>query len=96
MKISVIDRHLPKDNAFMFYKVFADKELLFDFLNSYFEYINYGYKIIDGKVTTQIIKEEYNGEIMIGYDSLDKVLLNLGGKYLITTHDITFEKIIKK
>lgn len=93
MKICVIDAEVSKESATFFSKMFSHRLPLFDFLNSFFEYINYGYQIIDGKIDIASIGDESNNSMIILYDFEDKVILNIGGMYLATVEDITFEKI---
>ena len=63
--------------------------------NSFFNSIDYGYKIVDGKVNFEIFnKESRSGCFAVCYDYEDKVVLNLYGMYRIVINDITFEKII--
>lgn len=95
MKIDVIDVSFSKDKAMMYSKLFSNKDPLFDFINSFFNSIDYGYKIVDGKVNYEIFnKESRSGCFAVCYDYEDKVVLNLYGMYRIVINDITFEKII--
>ena len=85
-----------EEKAIIFSKVFANKTPLFDFINSIFDFITYGYQIIDGKITVKKSKNKLTGDCLtICYDYEDKVVLNLCGMYLIIISDITFEKICK-
>ena len=93
MKVSIIDTKISKEKANFFSEMFSHKLPLFDFINSYFEYVNYGYKLIDGKIDIANIRKESNNSMVIAYDFEDKVILNLGGMYLVCVEDITFEKL---
>ena len=93
MKISIIETKISKESATFFSKMFSHKLPLFDFINSFFEYTNYGYKIIDGKIDVANIGKESNNSMVIAYDYEDKVILNISGMYLIYVEDITFEKL---
>lgn len=95
MKICKINTSFSEEKAIIFSKVFANKIPLFDFINSFFDFINYGYQIIDGKITVEKSKNKLKGDCLtICYDYEDKVVLNLCGMYLIIISDITFEKIM--
>lgn len=50
MKTTILNSDISEEKAFMLSKIFANKLPLFDFINSFFNYINYDYQIIDGKV----------------------------------------------
>ncbi len=93
MKIGIIDTKISKESATFFSNAFKHKLPLFDFLNSFFEFINYGYQIIDGKIDVTNIGKESNNSMVILYDFEDKVILNIGGMYQVSVEDITFEKI---
>lgn len=96
MKICKINMSFSEEKAIIFSKVFANKTPLFDFINSFFDFITYGYQIIDGKITVEKSKNKLKGDCLtICYDYEDKVVLNLCGMYLIIISDITFEKICK-
>ncbi len=78
----------------MLSKIFANKLSLFDFINSFFDYINYDYQIIDGKVNVLNLDNRVsNGNLVINYDNKDSVRLNICGIYHIIIDDITFEKV---
>lgn len=95
MKICKINTSFSEEKAIIFSKVFANKTPLFDFINSFFDFINYDYQIIDGKITVEKSKDELKSDCLtICYDYEDKVILNLCGMYLIIISDITFEKIM--
>lgn len=95
MKIDVIDVSFSKDKAMMYSKLFSNKDPLFNFINSFFNSIDYGYKIVDGKVNYEIFNKKFrSGCFAFCYDYEDKVVLNLYGMYRIVINDITFEKII--
>lgn len=84
------------EKAIIFSKIFANKTPLFDFINSFFDFINYGYQVIDGKITVEKSRNKLKGACLtICYDYEDEVVLNLCGMYLIIISDITFEKICK-
>ena len=73
-------------------QVFVDEA--YDF-NSFFNSIDYGYKIVDGKVNYENFnKESRSGCFAVCYDYEDKVVLNLYGMYRIVINDITFEKTL--
>ena len=42
MKTIILNSDISEEKAFIFSKIFANKLPLFDFINSFFEYINYG------------------------------------------------------
>lgn len=95
MKICKINMSFSEEKAIIFSKVFANKTPLFDFINSFFDFITYGYQIIDGKVNYEIFnKESRSGCFAVCYDYEDKVVLNLYGMYRIVINDITFEKTL--
>ncbi len=75
----------------MLSKIFANKLPLFDFINSFFDYINYGYQMIDRKVNVLKLN---NDNWVINYDDKDSVCLNICGIYQIIINDITFEKVV--
>lgn len=95
MKTTILNSDISEEKAFMLSKIFANKLPLFDFINSFFDYINYDYQIIDGKVNVLNLDNRVsNGNIVINYDNKDSVRLNICGIYHIIIDDITFEKII--
>ena len=53
MKFCKINMSFSEEKAIIFSKVFANKTPLFDFINSFFDFINYGYQIVDGKITVE-------------------------------------------
>ena len=92
MKVCVIDMNISKEEAIDFMAALTHKEVLFDFLNSYFDFTHYGYEIIEGKIDAQSLSEKYCDKITMTYNYEDKILLNLGGLYSVVISDITFEK----
>lgn len=95
MKTIILNSDISEEKAFILSKIFANKLPLFDFINSFFGYINYGYQIIDGKVNVLSLNNGVsNGNLVINYDDRDSVRLNICGIYHIIIEDITFEKII--
>ncbi len=100
MKTTILNSNISEERAFILSKIFANKLPLFDFINSFFGYINYGYinygyQIIDGKVNVLNLNNRVsNGNLVINYDNEDSVRLNVCGIYHIIIEDITFEKII--
>ncbi len=95
MKTIILNSDISEEKAFILSKIFANKLPLFDFINSFFGYINYGYHIIDGKVNVLNLDNRVsNGNLVINYDNKDSVRLNICGIYHIIIDDITFEKII--
>lgn len=93
MKICVINIPFSEEKAIIFSKIFTNKVPLFDFINSFFDFINYGYQIIDGKINIKKIIDKFNSSFLaICYDNEDKVTLTFG-KYCIEISDITFEKV---
>lgn len=50
MKTIILNSDISEEKSFILSKIFANKLPLFDFINSFFGYINYGYQIIDGRV----------------------------------------------
>lgn len=94
MKTTILNSDISEEKAFMLSKIFANKLPLFDFINSFFNYINYDYQIIDGKVNVLNLDNWVsNGNIVINYDNKDSVRLNICGIYHIIIDDITFEKV---
>lgn len=94
MKTTILNSDISEEKAFMLSKIFANKLPLFDFINSFFDYINYDYQIIDGKVNVLNLDNRVsNGNIVINYDNKDSVRLNICGIYHIIIDDITFEKV---
>lgn len=95
MKTIILNSNISEEKAFILSKIFANKLPLFDFINSFFGYINYGYQIIDGRVNVLNLNNRVsNGNLAINYDNEDSVRLNICGIYHIIIEDITFEKII--
>jgi len=95
MKTTILNSDISEEKAFILSKIFANKLPLFDFINSFFDYINYGYQMIDGKVNVLNLKNRIsNGNIIINYDDEDSVRLNICGIYHIIIDDITFEKVV--
>ena len=95
MKTIILNSDISEEKAFILSKIFANKLPLFDFINSFFGYINYGYQIIDGRVNVLNLNNRgNNGNLVINYDDLDSVRLNICGIYHIIIEDITFEKVI--
>lgn len=95
MKTIILNSDISEEKAFILSKIFANKLPLFDFINSFFSYINYGYQIIDGRVNVLNLNNRgNNGNLVINYDDRDSVRLNICGIYHIIIEDITFEKII--
>lgn len=95
MKICKINMSFSEEKVMIFSKVFANKAPLFDFINSFFDFTNYGYQIIDGKISVENTKNKLKRDFLtICYDYEDKVVLNLCGMYLVVISDITFEKIV--
>lgn len=95
MKICKINMSFSEEKAIIFSKVFANKTPLFDFINSFFDFINYGYQIVDGKITVEKSNNKLKSDFLtICYDYEDKVVLNLCGMYLVVISDITLEKIM--
>lgn len=94
MKTTILNSDISEEKAFMLSKIFANKLPLFDFINSFFDYINYDYQIIDGKVNVLNLDNRVsNGNLVINYDNKDSVCLNICGIYHIIIDDITFEKV---
>ncbi len=94
MKTTILNSDISEEKAFMLSKIFANKLPLFDFINSFFDYINYDYQIIDGKVNVLNLDNRVsNGNLVINYDNKDSVRLNICGIYHIIIDDITFEKV---
>lgn len=94
MKTTILNSNISEEKAFMLSKIFANKLPLFDFINSFFDYINYDYQIIDEKVNVLNLDNRVsNGNIVINYDNKDSVRLNICGIYHIIIDDITFEKV---
>ena len=94
MKTTILNSDISEEKAFMLSKIFANKLPLFDFINSFFDYINYDYQIIDGKVNVLNLDNSLsNGNLVINYDDRDSVRLNVCGIYHIIIDDITFEKV---
>lgn len=94
MKTTILNSNISEEKAFMLSKIFANKLPLFDFINSFFDYINYDYQIIDEKVNVLNLDNRVsNGNIVINYDNKDSVCLNICGIYHIIIDDITFEKV---
>lgn len=94
MKTTILNSDISEEKAFMLSKIFATKLPLFDFINSFFDYINYDYQIIDGKVNVLNLDNRVsNGNLVINYDNKDSVRLNICGIYHIIIDDITFEKV---
>lgn len=94
MKTTILNSDISEEKAFMLSKIFANKLPLFDFINFFFDYINYDYQIIDGKVNVLNLDNRVsNGNIVINYDNKDSVRLNICGIYHIIIDDITFEKV---
>ena len=94
MKTTILNSDISEEKAFMLSKIFANKLPLFDFINSFFNYINYDYQIIDGKVNVLNLDNRVsNGNLVINYDNKDSVRLNICGIYHIIIDDITFEKV---
>lgn len=94
MKTTILNSDISEEKAFMLSKIFANKLPLFDFINSFFDYINYDYQIIDGKVNVLNLDNRVsNGNIVINYDNKDSVRLNICGIYHIIIDDNTFEKV---
>lgn len=94
MKTTILNSDISEEKAFMLSKIFANKLPLFDFINSFFDYINYDYQIIDGKVNVLNLDNRVsNGNLVINYDDRDSVRLNVCGIYHIIIDDITFEKV---
>ena len=95
MKTIILNSDISEEKAFILSKIFANKLPLFDFINSFFSYINYGYQIIDGRVNVLNLNNRgNNGNLVINYDDRDSVRLNICGIYHIIIEDITFEKVI--
>lgn len=95
MKTIILNSDISEEKAFILSKIFANKLPLFDFINSFFSYINYGYQIIDGRVNVLSLNNRVsNGNLVINYDNEDSVRLNICGIYHIIIEDITFEKVI--
>lgn len=95
MKTIILNSDISEEKSFILSKIFANKLPLFDFINSFFCYINYGYQIIDGKINVLNLNNRVsNGNLVINYDDRDSVCLNICGIYHIIIEDITFEKII--
>ncbi len=92
MKVCVIDMNISKADALSFIASLGHKENLFDFINSYFDFVHYGYEIIEGKVVAQSLSESYCAKILMTYNYEDKILLNLCGLVSLVISDITFEK----
>lgn len=94
MKTTILNSDISEEKAFILSKIFANKLPLFDFINSFFDYINYDYQIIDGKVNVLNLDNKVsNGNLVINYDNKDSVRLNICGIYHIIIDDITFEKV---
>lgn len=94
MKTTILNSDISEEKAFMLSKIFANKLPLFDFINSFFDYINYDYQIIDGKVNVLNLDNRVsNGNLVINYDNKDSVRLNICDIYHIIIDDITFEKV---
>ena len=94
MKTTILNSDISEEKAFMLSKIFANKLPLLDFINSFFDYINYDYQIIDGKVNVLNLDNRVsNGNLVINYDNKDSVRLNICGIYHIIIDDITFEKV---
>ena len=94
MKTTILNSDISEEKAFMLSKIFANKLPLFDFINSFFDYINYDYQIIDGKVNVLNLDNRVsNGNIVLNYDNKDSVRLNICGIYHNIIGDITFEKV---
>lgn len=94
MKTTILNSDISEEKAFILSKIFANKLPLFDFINFFFDYINYDYQIIDGKVNVLNLDNRVsNGNIVINYDNKDSVRLNICGIYHIIIGDITFEKV---
>lgn len=94
MKTIILNSDISEEKSFILSKIFANKLPLFDFINSFFDYINYDYQIIDGKVNVLNLDNRVsNGNIVINYDNKDSVRLNICGIYHIIIDDITFEKV---
>ena len=94
MKTTILNSDISEEKAFMLSKIFANKLPLFDFINSFFDYINYDYQIIDGKVNVLNLDNRVsNGNLVINYDNKDSVRLNICGIYHIIIDDITCEKV---
>lgn len=94
MKTTILNSNISEEKAFILSKIFTNKLPLFDFINSFFDYINYDYQIIDGKVNVLNLDNRVsNGNIVINYDNKDSVRLNICGIYHIIIDDITFEKV---
>lgn len=91
MKTTILSGDILEEKAFMLSKIFANKLPLFDFINSFFDYINYGYQMIDRKVNVLKLN---NDNWVINYDDKDSVCLNICGIYQIIINDITFEKVV--
>lgn len=95
MKTIILNSDISEEKAFILSKIFANKLPLFDFINSFFSYINYGYQIIDGRVNVLSLNNGVsNGNLVINYDDRDSVRINVCGIYHIIIEDITFEKVI--
>ena len=95
MKTIIFNSDITEEKAFRLSNICANKFPLFDFINSFFCYINYGYQIIDGRVNVLNLNNRVsNGNLVINYDNEDSVRLNVCGIYHIIIEDITFEKII--
>ena len=95
MKTTILSGDISEEKAYMLFKIFANKLPLFDFINSFFDYINYGYQMIDGKFNVLKLNNRVsNGNLVINYDDKDSVCLNICGIYQIIINDITFEKVV--
>lgn len=95
MKTTILNSNISEEKAFILSKIFTNKLPLFDFINSFFDYINYDYQIIDGKINVfNLDNRVSNGNLVINYDNKDSVRLNICGIYHIIIEDITFEKVI--
>ena len=95
MKTTILNSDISEEKAFILSRIFANKLPLFDFINSFFDYINYGYQMIDGKVNVLNLNNRVsNGNLVINYNDKDSVCLNICGIYQIIINDITFEKVI--
>ena len=73
-KTTILNSDISEEKAFILSKIFANKLPLFDFINSFFGYINYGYQIIDGRVNVLNLNNRVsNGNLVINYDDRDSV-----------------------
>ena len=93
LKTTILSGDISEEKAFLLSKIFANKLPLFDFINSFFNYINYDYQIVDGKVNVLKLNNRVsNGNLAIYYDDGDSIRLNICGIYHIIIEILLLKK----